>query len=159
MFVCNHCHSELEKDYKVCPVCGYNRAEEQKLRRECEEMKRELQNEYEGLKRELQQKYEVMKTETSAEKAPVQATEREKVFGLVGFIIGLVSAALGCNILLAVIALVFSALAYRKLPRHKRGFAIAGITLSISAIIVFVISLVLTESGYGNLFGYLSLIV
>lgn len=40
-----------------------------------------------------------------------------------------------------------------------RGFAIAGITLSISAIIVFVLSLVLTESGYGNLFGYLSLIV
>ena len=70
-----------------------------------------------------------------------------------GYFWGLFSAVLG------VIAVIFSAPAYNKLPPHKRGFAVAGYALSISSIIVFVLSLILTEAGYGNLFGYLSLIV
>ena len=159
MFTCNHCHSEPEKDYKGCPVCGYDRAEEEKLRREFEEKERELQTEYDELKKALQQKYEVMKTDIPPENAPAHTGEREKVFGLAGFVVGLVSAALGCNVLLGVIAVIFSAPAYNKLPPHKRGFAVAGYALSISSIIVFVFSLILTEAGYVNLFGYLSLIV
>lgn len=137
---CKNCGQQVSPEEKICPNCGYDLQCERELKREFAAKEAELQEEYAVMRHELQEEYAAMRrqAEKSGDYDPVE--NKHNASSVVGFVTGLAAFLAGFNIVLAVIAVVFSATAGR-VPHKNRPFARAGLVLGICSIVLFLIIL------------------
>ncbi len=159
METCKNCGQQITEKDKVCPNCGFDLQCERELKREYAVKEAALQKEYSVMRQELQDEYAEMRRELKkpGDYDPVES--KHNASSVAGFVMGLASFLTGFNLILAVVAIVFSCAAAR-VPHKNRPFARAGMVLGICSVVFFLLLLALCLILYFvagiDLTGYLS---
>lgn len=133
---CTNCGKVVYKTQKFCSQCGAKLESEEVVTQE---------NLVEKTKNENPEIVEIKQTDSvveNKEKTPV--VKKTQGFGIAGFVLGLVGL-VSTTFIPSLLGLIFSAIALKKYDVEKnknKGFATAGLVLSIIALAFFVLFLI-----------------